>query len=175
VGLFSKDPSKLDAKAAEQMDKARAKAAKRGVDVSNAIAVGSGYFDDADHFLVIHPDRVDLFNMGKTASLLKEGRGVQSISVERISSAQCNQSGIYAVLSIAASGTSMEFKCDVITGPVLCKMILEQVHSAGDTKSAPSGGSSITEQLRQLAELHSSGVLTDAEFSAKKADLLDRM
>jgi hypothetical protein len=30
-------------------------------------------------------------------------------------------------------------------------------------------------ELKQLGELHSSGVLTDDEFNAKKADLLSRM
>lgn len=31
------------------------------------------------------------------------------------------------------------------------------------------------EQLKKLAELHAAGVVTDEEFAAKKADLLDRM
>jgi hypothetical protein len=34
---------------------------------------------------------------------------------------------------------------------------------------------SIPEQIRQLAELHATGILTDAEFAEKKADLLGRM
>lgn len=33
----------------------------------------------------------------------------------------------------------------------------------------------VVEQLRQLGDLHAAGVLTDDEFSAKKADLLARM
>jgi hypothetical protein len=33
----------------------------------------------------------------------------------------------------------------------------------------------IPEQIRQLAELHAAGILTDAEFTEKKADLLRRM
>jgi hypothetical protein len=33
----------------------------------------------------------------------------------------------------------------------------------------------ITGQLKDLGELHSSGVLTDAEFESKKTDLLSRM
>jgi hypothetical protein len=39
--------------------------------------------------------------------------------------------------------------------------------------AAPNGG--IPEQIQQLSELHAAGVLTDQEFSAKKADLLSRM
>jgi hypothetical protein len=33
----------------------------------------------------------------------------------------------------------------------------------------------IPEQIKQLGELRDSGLLTDAEFEAKKAELLDRM
>jgi hypothetical protein len=32
-----------------------------------------------------------------------------------------------------------------------------------------------TEQLRKMAGLHAAGILTDAEFSAKKTELLDRL
>jgi hypothetical protein len=45
------------------------------------------------------------------------------------------------------------------------------------SKPAPSSTSApdIAEQIRKLADLHAAGILTDDEFSAKKADLLDRM
>jgi hypothetical protein len=33
----------------------------------------------------------------------------------------------------------------------------------------------IPDQIKKLADLHAAGVLTDEEFAAKKADLLDRM
>jgi len=39
----------------------------------------------------------------------------------------------------------------------------------------PAAGPSIPEQIQQLDALRQQGVLTDAEFQAKKADLLDRM
>jgi uncharacterized membrane protein YdbT with pleckstrin-like domain len=38
-----------------------------------------------------------------------------------------------------------------------------------------SSGPSIPDQIEKLAELHRQGVLTDAEFQAKKKDLLDRL
>lgn len=42
--------------------------------------------------------------------------------------------------------------------------------------TAPSGhGAQVMEDLKRLGELHASGVLTDAEFEAKKAELLKRM
>jgi hypothetical protein len=39
----------------------------------------------------------------------------------------------------------------------------------------PAGGGDIAEMLRKIAELHDAGILSDAEFGAKKADLLSRM
>ncbi len=37
---------------------------------------------------------------------------------------------------------------------------------------APAGGSDLTSQLEQLAQLHNAGVLSDAEFAAAKQKLL---
>ena len=50
--------------------------------------------------------------------------------------------------------------------------------AAAPAAMAPSGDSaaaSIPDQIRQLAELHAAGILSDAEFEAKKAELLSRM
>jgi hypothetical protein len=47
-------------------------------------------------------------------------------------------------------------------------------HNAPSTTVAPAGPS-IPEQIRQLADLRDSGILTDAEFEAKKASLLAQM
>lgn len=38
---------------------------------------------------------------------------------------------------------------------------------------APAGGGDMIEQLKQLGELHASGILTDEEFAAQKAKLLN--
>ena len=39
----------------------------------------------------------------------------------------------------------------------------------------PAAQPDILDQIKKLADLHAAGVLTDEEFAAKKADLLDRM
>jgi hypothetical protein len=60
--------------------------------------------------------------------------------------------------------------------PVFTRMRAAQ--SAGTTVASESTGSpvmSISGQLRELAQLHEDGVLTDQEFDAKKADVLARM
>jgi hypothetical protein len=47
------------------------------------------------------------------------------------------------------------------------------VSSAPAAPASP--GANIPEQLKQLAELRDSGVITAQEFEAKKAQLLERM
>jgi hypothetical protein len=39
----------------------------------------------------------------------------------------------------------------------------------------PPPAADLSDQIKKLADLHAAGVLTDEEFAAKKADLLDRM
>lgn len=48
-------------------------------------------------------------------------------------------------------------------------------HVAATSVTAPPATLSIPEQIKQLGDLHAAGVLTDDEFSAKKAELLARM
>jgi hypothetical protein len=42
------------------------------------------------------------------------------------------------------------------------------------TRSA-ADSSSVMEQIKKLAELHAAGILTDPEFTSKKAELLSRL
>lgn len=42
----------------------------------------------------------------------------------------------------------------------------------GAAAPAPSGGGSDIDELKQLADLHAQGILTDEEFAAKKAQIL---
>lgn len=46
---------------------------------------------------------------------------------------------------------------------------------AAPASATPSASAALGDQLRQLAELHRNGLITDAEFEAKKADVLKRL
>ena len=50
-----------------------------------------------------------------------------------------------------------------------------RAHPAGPAAPAPAPGPSLVDQIQQLAGLRDQGILSDAEFEAKKADLLSRM
>lgn len=51
----------------------------------------------------------------------------------------------------------------------------EDQQAVQQDQSAPQGGDDPMSDLQQLGQLHESGVLTDEEFAAKKAEILQRM
>ena len=53
--------------------------------------------------------------------------------------------------------------------------IHRQIEANGRRMAGWGGGSSITERLAQLDDLRRRGVVTQAEFDAKKATLLDQL
>lgn len=176
-----KDPqvqkAKSEARAQEQSEKARAKAQKKGVNVDGALVVGYTFADGADQFLIVFPDRIEHVNRGKPGLLLVKGAGMESIPVSRVSSAVCRTEGIACRLEVYTSGNSISFKTDQVTGPVLRQTILDLVARPAAAPSADPAPAAfdVTDQLRKLGELHSAGILTDAEFTAKKTELLGRL
>lgn len=57
-------------------------------------------------------------------------------------------------------------------GVTALRHLISEHHSAA---AAPAAAPDIADQLRKLGELRDAGILTPAEFDAKKADLLARM
>lgn len=73
-----------------------------------------------------------------------------------------------------AVATNSSHKDQAREGSALLRQLITARHSAGAapvTAAAPD----VTDQLRKLGELRDAGVLTDAEFEAKKAELLARL
>lgn len=89
-------------------------------------------------------------------------------------------SGDLAIESAGERGT--ETFNDVRKPSVVQKEIYVQMEANENRKfdrlnvgAAPAAAPSIPEQIEKLSELHQRGVLSDAEFQRKKAELLDRM
>lgn len=64
---------------------------------------------------------------------------------------------------------------DVARPLLVQREIHRQIEANGRRTSGAGGGSSIPQQLQQLDDLRRRGVVTQAEFEAKKATLLDRL
>jgi uncharacterized membrane protein YdbT with pleckstrin-like domain len=122
------------------------------------------------------------------------GKHGVEIPLDRISNINFNQSVWERIigagdLEIESAGRDGQTKFDDVWHPdAVQHELYEQIeehartragYGAGAPASAPaappSSGASVPEQLDQLAALRDRGVITAAEFEAKKAQLLDRM
>jgi hypothetical protein len=80
---------------------------------------------------------------------------------------QAHEASKYDRISRNVAGTAAAAQSAVPPAPV----------ASGNTPTqvAPTPGLSIPDQLKQLDELRTQGIITEEEFSAKKAELLERM
>jgi len=79
------------------------------------------------------------------------------------------------IIVTGAGGITTEFK-NINKNRISELMEAIRSHlSAGPKVQQPVGAPDLVEQIRSLGELRDAGVLTEEEFSAKKADLLQRM
>lgn len=108
------------------------------------------------------------------------GEAFETIPLSRITSVECLSRLGYRVMRLHTSHDELAFKT------FEAKELFDQVYDRleairhGDAQIAErttpaSGTNDITDQLRKLAELRDLGILTEEEFSAKKAELLARL
>lgn len=130
------------------------------------------------------------------ASLLATGvrssdAGTEMIPVKSISSVVTKRDGLlYAKVVVVASGNTIEFRVPHDAAPgiksLLTDLVLGKIPAAGQAAPpaavpsaqaavpAPSASTPV-DQLRQLAELRDAGILSEEEFTTKKAEILARM
>lgn len=177
MSLFKKNPEEAAERRAEwsrkKHAKAREKLTKQGFDLDGCLLLDDSFDDGAYEYLLIFPDRIEYINTGKVSAILNRGRGVEVIPVSKISSVSTVRKMIFEVVQITTSGQVIEFKSDPYHASILKSKILElMTESRG---SAPAPSMDPTEQILKLAELHKAGVITEAEFVAKKTELLGKI
>ncbi|MFB7075803.1 SHOCT domain-containing protein, partial [Streptomyces sp. NPDC056290] len=129
------------------------------------------------------------------ASLLATGvrssdAGTEMIPVKNISSVVTKRDGLmYTKVVVVASGNTIEFRVPHESAPgikaLLTDLVLGKIPASVQAPSAinhpvqaaapSSQASTPVEQLRQLAELRDAGILSEEEFTTKKAEILARM
>lgn len=119
------------------------------------------------------------------------GYDLESFPYRQISSFEQSKSMMGHVVTFFASGNKVAMKwiADVAAMSKFVEAVRGNLHGQrqelipGTDTSQPSAPQSesaqapdqIMEQIRQLGELHQTGVISDDEFSAKKAELLARL
>jgi hypothetical protein len=123
--------------------------------------------------LVVLTDRRLLFVQDGWTS-----KTTEDFPLDKISSVQWN-SGLTGKLTVFASGNKAEIKnVNKDDGKAIADLIRHRLSDREPPQAGrptPTDAPDVYDQLRKLGELRDAGVLTPAEFEAKKADLLGRM
>lgn len=127
--------------------------------------------------LVVVTDRRVIFGAKQPGPFFARDSGPQQFEdfpFEQIVSIR-DESGLFQHLEITTAGG--KDRIEKLQPPGIANEIAQFVRSRMGASSAPATNSpvDIPEQLRQLASLHDSGILTESEFETKKAELLARM
>ena len=105
------------------------------------------------------------------------GYDFEAFPYTNISSMEMGKNLMGHYINFFASGNSAKMKW-ISAGDVraFVDTVKAQMASAKSTKASSSEQpTDLVEQLERLGKLHAAGVLTDAEFASKKADILSRI
>jgi hypothetical protein len=176
MGFFDKksDEEKLEKKLAAiktAESKARAKAAKKGFDVTGAIYVMEAMYPSDDSNMNMNMPLVAIFE-DKVVQSRKAilNSSLEEIPMKNISSVEIS-SGLMPTVNVYTSGNTLTFRTDVLQGPRFVEVLRDCLSKRSDGR--PSGGISDVEQLEKLVSLLEKGILTQEEFDKKKKQILD--
>jgi hypothetical protein len=176
MGFFDKksDEEKLEKKLAAikaAETKARAKAAKKGFDVTGAIYVMEAMYPSDDSNMNMNMPLVAIFE-DKVVQSRKAilNSSLEEIPMKNISSVEIS-SGLIPTVNVYTSGNTLTFRTDVLQGPRFVEVLRDCLSKRSDAR--PSGGISDVEQLEKLVSLLEKGILTQEEFDKKKKQILD--
>ena len=176
MGFFDKksDEEKLEKKLAAiktAESKARAKAAKKGFDVTGALYVMEAMYPSDDSNMNMNMPLVAIFE-DKVVQSRKAilNSSLEEIPMKNISSVEIS-SGLIPTVNVYTSGNTLTFRTDVLQGPRFVEVLRDCLSKRSDGR--PSGGISDVEQLEKLVSLLEKGILTQEEFDKKKKQILD--
>lgn len=140
----------------------------------HVVAIAVGTYEKVLGALILTTDRLVFFDRSLASQTIEE------FYLEAIQSLGTNQRMTGETISISTSGRKAEITgVHHGEGEALASAFRELRHdrssAAASTAQARPVENDVMDQIRKLGELHDSGVLTADEFTAKKAELLDRM
>lgn len=138
----------------------------------HVVALAIGTYEKAMGALVLTTERLVFFDQAYKAQRIEEFNldAIQSLGVSKRATGE--------TISIAISGRNAEIT-NIFHGEaealVAAFREVRNMRNAPPAQPVAAAAPAVADQIRQLAELHQAGVLTDDEYSSKKAELLDRM
>jgi hypothetical protein len=139
----------------QALDRAR----RHSVDTTGALAVAHNRTSGTDLYLLIYPDRLEL---ASTGGLMGTGAGREQVPLTTVDNVTARDHLIRSSVEISTGGNTWSFSTDRHTAAYLAALIRERMTADPDH----------TALLNNLAELHAAGLLTDDEYTTKRATLL---
>lgn len=129
--------------------------------------------------VTLHVDRLERVKEAKMTSLSRAKQDVEVTPVRSITSVQASKDGmLFTKVTAFASGNNIEFRFLHDEAQrfkdTLMKLVLQGPPTPASA-SAPPPQPDVMDQIRKLGELRDAGILSEDEFSAKKAELLGRL
>jgi hypothetical protein len=109
---------------------------------------------------------------------VRDGEPAEEFSLDRIASVQWTDGALLGAITIFASGGETVVKgMEPFTGRAFAAEVTARIDARrlGVVAEPGSAPGDVFEQLRRLGELRDAGILTEAEFTAKKTELLRRL
>ncbi|MBT0995535.1 PH domain-containing protein [Cellulomonas sp. DKR-3] len=107
------------------------------------------------------------------------GYDLESFPYDKVSSYEQSKSMMGHSVTFFASGNKVAMKwiSDQAALQVFSDLVRDKIHGGSATLDITSTNihDDVMRQIRKLAELHQAGILTDEEFTSKKAELLSRL
>lgn len=136
----------------------------------HVVSIAIGLYEKTIGALVLTTERLVFFDQQYKA------QDIQEFALDAIQSLGVSKRRTGETINIAISGRTAEIT-NVRHGEG--DALVAAFREVRDMRRAPAvqvpAQSTIADQIRQLADLHQTGILTDDEFAAKKTELLDRM
>lgn len=140
------------------------------------VSCGDGYIgemmgkgDKTQHngVLIVTNERVAFYRKGLLGEVL------ETIALKSITSIERKSMLGHRIIRLHTSHDDLEFK----TFDKIAEGLLVEAIEAGRTiaSTAPTSGNNHLETLKKLSELKEAGILSDAEFQSKKAELLAKI
>jgi lambda repressor-like predicted transcriptional regulator len=133
------------------------------------LALTSGIMDGNTWLLTVTDRRILLLDKGMIFGLKQ-----LDMPLSQIKSVSHKKGLLFGEILIDTGGQIKTVKnISKNDAPKVCAIIAQTLHSSAGPAKAQSGGTDVVAQLEKLAALKEKGLLTDEEFAAQKAKLLD--
>lgn len=139
-----------------------------------AIFRGTSRDDGRNAVVTLYRDRLERVKSRSMGSMSRARQDTEVTPVRAVSSVQAKKDGHRTLVTVFASGNNIDFRFEHNEAQQFKDALMALVLGSGSPEPRADEPDPV-EQIRRLGELRDQGLVTEAEFDAKKAAILERM